>query len=348
MRERRLAIVGQTADLVPADKRLYALRDVTATVDSIPLIAASIMSKKLAAARSDRARRQGRRRRIHEDARRRARARPAMLALGERPDARWSASSPTWTRRSEVQWATRTRPRGDRDLCPTVGPPDFSELVLDACARLLALSDLGIDVDEGRRRAEAAVADESALELYRRWIAAQGGDPEEGALPAAPVVRQFTATRAGYVKRLGAVRVGQSGVHSRRRSPDEGGHDRPQRRDPLPRQAWCARRSRPPPGGDPCSPPEADADGARSRAASPHTSSPTIRRPRSRCCSTSLPELPEVETVRRRLAPVLEGPAIRARRDPRPAADAARGPARGRHGAGRGAGGDASTGAASP
>ena len=59
------------------------------------------------------------------------------------------------------------------------GPADFTELVLDACAKLLALSDLGIDEAEGRRRAEAAVADGSAEAAWRRWIEAQGGTADE-------------------------------------------------------------------------------------------------------------------------------------------------------------------------
>ncbi len=64
------------------------------------------------------------------------------------------------------------------------GPDDFVELVLDACARLLALSDLGVDLDEGRRRSEGAIADGSALQAYERWIRAQGGDPDLAALAA--------------------------------------------------------------------------------------------------------------------------------------------------------------------
>jgi thymidine phosphorylase len=88
------------------------------------------------------------------------------------------------------------------------GPEDFTELVLDACARLLSLSDLGIDVAEGRRRAEQAQVDGSALVAYERWIRAQGGDPDLGVLPVAPVVRAVEAPREGVVARLRARDVG--------------------------------------------------------------------------------------------------------------------------------------------
>ena len=100
-----------------------------------------------------------------------------------------------------------------RDTVRGEGPPDFTELVLDACARLLALSDLDIDVEEGRRRAEAAVADGSALAVYERWIRAQGGDPDPDVLPQAPVVREVKAPAAGTVTRLGAIDVGMAAVH---------------------------------------------------------------------------------------------------------------------------------------
>jgi pyrimidine-nucleoside phosphorylase len=88
------------------------------------------------------------------------------------------------------------------------GPPDFAELVLDACARLLSLSDLGVDLDEGRRMAENATTDGSARETYDRWIRAQGGDPSLDALPRAPVIREVTAPRAGIVTRLAALPIG--------------------------------------------------------------------------------------------------------------------------------------------
>jgi len=88
------------------------------------------------------------------------------------------------------------------------GPPDFAELVLDAAGRLLALSDLGVDDAEGRRRADAAVADGSAIRMYERWIRAQGGDSNEDALPTAAIVRPVPAARAGYVAEVGASAIG--------------------------------------------------------------------------------------------------------------------------------------------
>ena len=80
--------------------------------------------------------------------------------------------------------------------------------MLDAAARLLAYSDLEIDVAEGRRRAEAAVEAGTALDVYERWIRAQGGDPDPGVLPRAPVKRPVPAPRDGIVARVGALDVG--------------------------------------------------------------------------------------------------------------------------------------------
>jgi pyrimidine-nucleoside phosphorylase len=88
------------------------------------------------------------------------------------------------------------------------GPADLTELVLDASARLLAYSDLDVDLAEGRRRAEAAVADGTAHAVYDRWVRAQGGDPDPHALPEAPVRIPVPAPRDGVVVRLGALAVG--------------------------------------------------------------------------------------------------------------------------------------------
>ena len=223
-----VAIVGQTAELVPADKRLYALRDVTATVDSIPLIAASVMSKKLAAGADaivlDVKVGDGAFMKTLEEARELA---ETMLELGrragrqvvcmltdmEQPLGRAVGNA------LEVREAIATL-RGD-------GSPDLAELVLDSAAHLLAVSDLGVDEAEGRGRAESALADGSALATYARWIRAQGGDPAEEALPGAPVVRRVPSPRAGVVTRLGAVAVGHAALDlgaGRRAKDDEIDH----------------------------------------------------------------------------------------------------------------------------
>jgi len=214
VRELGLAIVGQTADLVPADKKLYALRDVTATVDNVSLIAASIMSKKIASGADaivlDVKVGDGAFMKTLENARELSRE---MLALGraagrdvvcvltdmDQPLGQAVGNA------LEVREALATV-RGD-------GPPDFTELVLDAAAHLLALSDLGIDRDEARGRAEQTLADGSAEAAYERWVRAQGGEPSEDALPKAPLIREVFAPRDGFVTRLAALLVGQAALH---------------------------------------------------------------------------------------------------------------------------------------
>jgi pyrimidine-nucleoside phosphorylase len=214
VRDVGLCIVGQTGDLVPADKKLYALRDVTATVDQLSLIAASIMSKKLAAGAQaivlDVKVGDGAFMKTLEDARRLA---ETMIALGEQAGREVVC---LLTDMDQPLGAAVGNALEVREALATVrghGPPDLTELVLDACARLLALSDLGVDAAEGRRRAETAVADGSAEAAWRRWIEAQGGTADEEALEAAPVVRDVTAPRAGTVTRLGAIRIGNAALH---------------------------------------------------------------------------------------------------------------------------------------
>jgi pyrimidine-nucleoside phosphorylase len=209
VREVGLAIIGQTGDLVPADKKLYALRDVTATVDNVSLISASIMSKKIAAGADaivlDVKVGDGAFMKTAADAQILA---ETMLDLGHRAGREVVC---LLTDMDQPLGAAVGNALEVREAIATLrgeGPVDFAELVLEASARLLALSDLGVDVPEGRRRAEAAIADGAALEAYERWIRAQGGDPSEDVLPRAPIVAQVEAARAGHVTRLGATAVG--------------------------------------------------------------------------------------------------------------------------------------------
>ena len=223
-----LAIIGQTGDLVPADKKLYALRDVTATVDIVPLIASSIMSKKLAAGADaivlDVKVGDGAFMKTLDDARILA---EQMVDLGRRAGREVVC---LLTDMDQPLGAAVGHALEIREAVETItaeGPPDFSELVLDACARLLELSDLGVDLAQGRQLAEEATTDGSAREMYERWIRAQGGDPDLAALPRAPVVREVVSPRAGIVTRLAALKIGIASLElggGRRTKDDEIDH----------------------------------------------------------------------------------------------------------------------------
>ncbi|MGH3039267.1 MAG: thymidine phosphorylase [Gaiellaceae bacterium] len=209
-----MAIVGQTGDLVPADKKLYALRDVTATVDIIPLIASSIMSKKIAGGADaivlDVKVGRGAFMKNLNEARELART---MVELGRLEG-----------REVVCELTDMDQPLGRAvgnaleihealDTLEGSGPADLAELALGASAQLLALSDLGVDVEEGRRRAEKALASGAARERYDRWVRAQEGDPRREALPRAAVTRPVPAPAAGFVQGIAATDVGLAALH---------------------------------------------------------------------------------------------------------------------------------------
>jgi pyrimidine-nucleoside phosphorylase len=208
VRDIGIAVIGQTAELVPADKQLYALRDVTATVENISLIASSIMSKKIAAGADaivlDVKVGEGAFMKSLDDARALA---EAMLELGRRAD-----------RRVVCELTDMDQPLGNaignaleiREAVAALGgegPADLTELAVASAAHLVAMCD-GVDLSTARERVEEALRDGAAQAAYERWIRAQGGNPSEDALPSAAVVRTVTAERDGYVGRLHALAVG--------------------------------------------------------------------------------------------------------------------------------------------
>jgi thymidine phosphorylase len=187
--------------LAPADRRLYALRDVTGTVESIPLIASSIMSKKIAEGTSalvlDVKVGSGAFMRDRQAARQLAQT---MVGLGVAAGVRTAALLTTMDtplgravgNAVEVEEAVATL-RGH-------GPPDLAEVTLALAREMLALA--GLDADPA-----AALAEGRALDRYRRMIAAQGGDPD-APLPRARHARVMTAAQAGWLQRLDARAVG--------------------------------------------------------------------------------------------------------------------------------------------
>jgi pyrimidine-nucleoside phosphorylase len=197
---------------------------VTGTVDILPLIASSIMSKKIAGGADaivlDVKVGDGAFMKTREDATILA---EMMLQLGRRAGREVVCLLTDMDQPLGAAVGNALEIREARATVCGEGPPDFTELVLDACAHLLALSDLGLDVVAGRRRAEQAVADGSALAAYERWVRAQGGDPDPAALPRAPLVREVVAEESGVVTRLGALDVGVAALElgAGRRTKDD-------------------------------------------------------------------------------------------------------------------------------
>ena len=209
-----LAIVGQTADLVPADKKLYALRDVTGTVDIIPLIASSIMSKKIAGGADaivlDVKVGDGAFMKTLDEARELART---MVELGRLAGREIVCELTDMDQPLGRTVGNALEIREALDTLEGSGPPDLTELVIGAAAWLLALSDLGVDADEGRRLAERAVTSGAARERYDAWVRAQEGDPRHDALPKARIVRPVLAATTGFVQAIATTDVGLAALH---------------------------------------------------------------------------------------------------------------------------------------
>jgi pyrimidine-nucleoside phosphorylase len=209
-----MAIVSQTPTLVPADARLYVLRDVTATVSEISLIAASIMSKKIAAGASaillDVKVGKGAFMRTLGEARALA---DAMVELGKRAERQVMCALTDMGQPLGRTVGNALEIREAVETLQGTGPADFTELIVSSATHLLTMSDLGVDAAEAEQRARSSLADGTAYAAYERWISAQGGDPGLDRLPSAPVVKEVAATRAGYVTGLDALTIGVATVH---------------------------------------------------------------------------------------------------------------------------------------
>jgi pyrimidine-nucleoside phosphorylase/thymidine phosphorylase len=213
VRDHGLGLIGQTARLAPADKKLYALRDVTATVESIPLIAGSIMSKKLAegidALVLDVKVGRGAFMKTLPEARRLA---EALLAIGRGLGKRVTALLTAMDQPLGLAVGNALEVRESIELLRGGGPADLRELTVALTAEMVLLARLAPDPDLARRAVEAAIADGRGLRRFREIVEAQGGDPravdDPDRLPRAAEVLPVTATAAGVVEALDAEAVG--------------------------------------------------------------------------------------------------------------------------------------------
>ncbi|BAQ10761.1 pyrimidine-nucleoside phosphorylase [Bacillus sp. OxB-1] len=209
----RLAVMGQSGNLTPADKKLYALRDVTATVDSIPLIASSIMSKKIAAGADaivlDVKTGNGAFMKTEEDS---VALAEAMVAIGHQTGRQTMAVISDMSQplgfaignALEVAEAIETL-RGE-------GPADLTELCLVLGSRMVVAGGKAASIEEARAKLEQVMRDGSALERFERLIEAQGGDPaivaDPALLPSAAYQIEVPSPASGFVVHMDADSLG--------------------------------------------------------------------------------------------------------------------------------------------
>lgn len=215
--ERKVAVIGQTGNLTPADKKLYSLRDVTATVNSIPLIASSIMSKKIAAGADaivlDVKCGSGAFMKSAEEAKKLAKA---MVSIGNRVGRKTIAlitdmSQPLGKavgNALEVKEAIETL-RGN-------GPKDLTELCLTFGSYMVVLAEKAASPEEARAMLEENIANGKAFETFLSFVEAQGGDKSVcenvERLPEAKKKIELTAKKSGFITGIAADEIGISAM----------------------------------------------------------------------------------------------------------------------------------------
>lgn len=208
-----LALAGQSGNLVPADKKLYALRDLTATVESIPLIASSIVSKKLASGADavvlDVKFGDGALMSRYPDALKLA---ETMVEIGARAGKRFKAVLSDMSQPLGIAIGNSLEVAEAIQTLKGEGPADLTELCLTLSGWMLWLGGKADTPERGRGLAEGTLRSGRALEKLRQLIAAQGGDPavieDASILPKAPVILSVPAECEGWVKQISCRELG--------------------------------------------------------------------------------------------------------------------------------------------
>ena len=217
LKEKGIVLTGQSLDLAPADGKLYALRDVTGTVQSIPLIASSIMCKKLAAGAQaillDVKTGLGAFMETLDEARQLA---DMMVDIGQ------LAGRDVVALLSDMNQPLGNAVGNSLEVVEAVetlkdnGPEDFLEHCLHVSAHMLVLGKRAKDLGEGRAMAEKSIADGSALEKFRLLVEAQGGDvsyvDDTSRFPRAGYIEEVKSPQSGYLSQIEARIVGEAAV----------------------------------------------------------------------------------------------------------------------------------------
>lgn len=211
--ENKVAVIGQSGNLTPADKKLYALRDVTGTVDSIPLIASSIMSKKIAAGADaivlDVKTGAGAFMKTTEDARKLAHA---MVQIGNRVGRNTMAVISDMSQPLGFAIGNALEVKEAIDTLNGKGPADLMDLCLTLGSQMVHLAGIGKDLDEARSLLEESIENGKALEKFKTFIASQGGDTsvidDPELLPKADYQIDVLANKDGFISEIIADELG--------------------------------------------------------------------------------------------------------------------------------------------
>ncbi len=211
--EIKMAVIGQSGNLTPADKKLYALRDVTGTVPSIPLIASSIMSKKIAAGADaivlDVKTGDGAFMKTFEDSKSLANA---MVAIGNNVGRKTMAIISDMSQPLGFAIGNALEVKEAIDTLKGHGPEDLNELCFTLGSQMVVLGGKANSIDEARKLLEEVVANGQALEVFKKFITAQGGDAsvvdDPSRLPQAQYKIEVPAKESGYISKIEADDVG--------------------------------------------------------------------------------------------------------------------------------------------
>lgn len=216
VREHGIAVIGQSGNLAPADKKLYALRDVTATVDSIPLITSSIMSKKLAAGSSsivlDVKCGSGAFMREPEDAEILA---TKMVEIGKRCGRNMAALITNMDIPLGFAIGNSLEVKEAYDVLSGSGPADLREVCIELASNMVSLA-LSLTYEDAKAKVISAIETGLARAKFTEWIVAQGGDKSLAEnphlLPEAGIKHPVLATQAGYITKMNAEEIGIASV----------------------------------------------------------------------------------------------------------------------------------------